>query len=425
VDDSSASFSTSGAWNTATYNTGAFGNAAGANNKLPSMPQNANGPHYHAWEGACHQLDSSNGDAQWTLGIPVDGQYTIQVWLPAAPSANTWTSSAIYEIVSGGGVVASATIDQTTAKTGDRWHAMASNVSLSAAASPYLRVRNGSSGSLIADAVYVTSAARYNDGSPALQVSLAPMDGILLQRQQPAPTSAPRVNAVVDAATFQPAIASAGFVSIFGSGFSNSARSWTLSDFSGGNLPVSLDDVSVTINGKQAYVAYISPNQINVLAPDDDAVGQVEVQVTAPQGKSYSSTVLKQKATPAFFQYYAGTANHVVATHLDGTLVGPNGPGSRPASPGEIIVMWGTGFGPTTPPTPTSQLVTQAAVTALPVSVSVGGLAAEVLWSGIVMPGVYQLNVKFPDISGGDHSVRASIGGFRSAANVLLTVKSN
>jgi uncharacterized protein (TIGR03437 family) len=41
------------------------------------------------------------------------------------------------------------------------------------------------------------------------------------------------------------------------------------------------------------------------------------------------------------------------------------------------------------------------------------------------MSGLYQLNVKLPDISGGDHPVRASIGGFKSAANVSLTIKSN
>ncbi|MGH9767045.1 MAG: putative glycoside hydrolase [Blastocatellia bacterium] len=425
VDDSSTSFSASGAWSAATYNTGSFGNAAGANNKLPPMPQNANGPHYHAWEGTCHQLDSSNGNAQWNLGIPADGQYTIQVWLPAAPNANTWTRNATYEIVSGDGVVASVTIDQTTVSAGDRWHTIASNINLSAAASPFLRVRNGASGSLIADAVYVASAARYNDGSPATQVTLAPMDGILLKRLQPAPASAPRVNAVVNSASFQPTIASAGFVSIFGTGFANSARGWMSSDFSGANLPVSLDGVSVTINGKQAYVAYISPTQINVLAPDDDAIGKVEVQVTTPQGKSYPGTVLKQKASPAFFTYQAGTSSHVAALHLDGTLVGPSGPFSRPAAPGEVIAMYGTGFGPTTPAAPTSQLVSQPAATTLPVSVSIGGTAAEVLWSGLVSSGLYQLNVKVPNISSGDKLVQASIGGFQSAANVALTVKSN
>jgi hypothetical protein len=118
-------------------------------------------------------------------------------------------------------------------------------------------VHNGDSASLIADAVYVTSAALYNDGTPAPQVTLAPMDGILLQRQQPVLLPASRVNSVVNAAGFQPAISSAAFVSIVGTGFANSARSWSSSDFSGSNLPLSLDGVSVTINGKPSYVEYM------------------------------------------------------------------------------------------------------------------------------------------------------------------------
>jgi uncharacterized protein (TIGR03437 family) len=92
------------------------------------------------------------------------------------------------------------------------------------------------------------------------------------------------VNSVVNAASYQPAIASGGFVSIVGTGFTSSSRSWTSSDFSGNNLPTALDGVSVTINNKPAYVEYVSPTLTNAIAPDDDTIGQVQVQVTTPQG---------------------------------------------------------------------------------------------------------------------------------------------
>jgi uncharacterized protein (TIGR03437 family) len=92
------------------------------------------------------------------------------------------------------------------------------------------------------------------------------------------------VNSVVNAASYQPASASGGFVSIVGTGFTSSSRSWTSSDFSGNNLPTALDGVSVTINNKPAYVEYVSPTLTNAIAPDDDTIGQVQVQVTTPQG---------------------------------------------------------------------------------------------------------------------------------------------
>ena len=418
VDDADAGFSATGSWNTVTYNTGSYGPAA---KNLPSEPQNYNGPYYHCWQGICHQLDSGDGQAMWNLNLPADGQYSIQVWLPAAPGAANWTKSAVYEVVAGGNVVASATIDQSTASLGDAWHQVAT-VDLKTADAPYLRVHNAGSGSLIADAVYLASAALYNDGSPAPQVTLGGFDGILLQRQQPLPAATSRINSVVNAASFQSAISSGGFVSIVGTGFATSSRSWTSSDFSAGNLPVKLDGVSVTINGKPALVEYISPTQINAIAPDDATIGNVQVQVTTPQGPSYSATVLKQALSPAFFTYQSATTTYVAAIHLDGTLVGPAGPSSRPAVPGELIEIYGTGFGPTNPVTPTSQLVSQAAQLSVPAQVTIGGVNAQVLWAGIVSSGLYQLNVAIPNVTSGDVPVQTSVGGFQSAANAFITI---
>lgn len=420
VDDSDSAFSSVGSWNTVTYNTGAFEPGFGPN--LPSEPQNQNGPYYHCWEGTCHELDSGTGQAQWNLNLPADGQYTIQAWLPAAPNAANCTKNAIYEVVAGGNVVASVTIDQTTAAAGDAWH-MVATVSLTSADAPFVRVHNGGSGALIADAVYLTSAALYNDGSPAPQVTLGAFDAILLQRQQPAPVPASQVNSVINAASYQPGIASGGFVSIIGTGFESApARSWSSSDFSGNNLPTSLNGISVTINSKPAYVEFISSTQINAIAPDDDAIGQVQVQVTTPQGASYAGTFLKQRLSPALFTYPSGTTSYVAAVHTDGTLVGPNGPSSRPAVPGEVIEIYGTGFGPTTPATPTSQLVAQPAPTAASVTVSIGGTNAAVQWAGIVSPGLYQLNVQVPNVGAGDQPVQTSVAGFQGAANVFVAV---
>jgi uncharacterized protein (TIGR03437 family) len=419
VDDTDTGFTSTGSWSTVTYDSGVLWEDGVQTSGVEPL-----GPYYHAWRLTAHQLNASSGTAQWNLGIVEDGQYTIQVWLPAAPNAGSWTKSAVYQVMSGGTVLASATLDQTTASAGDGWH-MIATVNLTAAASPFLQIQNGGSGALIADAVYVTSAALYNDGSSAPQVTLAPMDGILLQRPQPLRVPASRVNSIVNAASFQAAIASAGFVSIIGTGFGTSTRGWTSSDFSGTNLPMSLSGVSVTINGKPAYIEYISPTLINAIAPDDDTIGQVQVQVATPQGTSYQGTVLKQKLSPAFFTYPSGTTNYAVAVHLDGSLVGPAGPSSRPAVPGEIIAIYGTGFGATDPAMPTSQLVSQPAPLVVPATVSVGGVNAAVQWAGLVSPGLYQLNVQIPSVAAGDQPVQASVSGFQTAPNLFVSLNSN
>ena len=97
---------------------------------------------------------------------------------------------------------------------------------------------------------------------------------------------------------------------------------------------------------------------------------------------------MKQKSSPGLFTYQSGTAKYAAAIHLDGTLVGPAGPSSRPAVPGEVIEIYGTGFGATTPAMPSGQLISQPAPTTLPVTIVIGGVAAEVQWAGLASSGL-------------------------------------
>lgn len=168
VDDSDSAFSTTGStWAVNTYDTGW---------------RKPNGPYYHAWNSTLHEMDSGSGTAQWNLGIPADGTYTIQVWLPKAPHASTWTTNAQYQISQNGAVVGTATLNQSNASQGDQWFNLGT-FDLSASANPVLTVKNLGSGPLIADAVYVFSATdKYNDGQAVSSVTLQPMDAILLHK---------------------------------------------------------------------------------------------------------------------------------------------------------------------------------------------------------------------------------------------------
>jgi uncharacterized protein (TIGR03437 family) len=408
VDDSDAGFSASETWNVV-YISGGFKAAVG--------------PWANAWGGSLHESEGPQGTAQWNLSIPADGQYTIQVWLPDPPGAAGWTKNAQYQVVSGGKVVASANLDQSSATGGDQWHTIFSGIALTAASSPVLTISNAGSGPLIADAVYITSAARYNDGSPAPQVTLAATDGILLQRQQPVAAPASKVRAVVDAAGFQPAIASGAWVTILGSGFAPAPQTWVPGP-ADQQFPTSLGGVSVTINGKPAYIDYISPGQINAIAPDDPALGPVSVQVNTGQANSYPGTVVKQRMTPEFFVWTRNGTNYVAARHADGTLVGPAGPGSRPARVGEEIELYATGFGPANPPVSPAQLISQAVPLAGTPAVSIGGVSAVVNASNLVEAGLYQLNVTIPQVPTGDQPVQAQIAGFQSRSGVFVTCQS-
>jgi uncharacterized protein (TIGR03437 family) len=263
-------------------------------------------------------------------------------------------------------------------------------------------------------AVQITAAGA--TGSPAsVTITLA------VQGTQAAPTIA----AVTSAASFQPGVASATWLSIFGSNLSTTTYTWQASDIVNGLLPTSLEGVSATINGSPGFIEYISPTQINVLAPDDAATGPVQVQVTVAQQASNSLTVQKTQFFPAFFTIDNGA--YVAAQHSDYTLVASSGllPGvtSRPAQPGEIILLYGTGFGPANPAVPTSQLVTTPEPLANSVQVTIGGIAASVVYAGLVEPGTYQLNVTVPNLPSGDAPVVATIDGVSTQTGVSITVQ--
>jgi uncharacterized protein (TIGR03437 family) len=269
----------------------------------------------------------------------------------------------------------------------------------------------------------LTSAALYNDGSAASQVSLNPYDAILLQRQQAVAAPSSRVTQVAGSADYGSDIASGSFVSIFGTGFTATTRQWQGSDFNGSVLPTWLDGVSVTINGLPAAVEYISPTQINVIAPDDATVGQVEVQVTTQQGRSYPGTAMKKPAAPAFFQFPDSGATMVAARHADGSLVAQSAELGHAAKVGEIISIFGTGFGEISPATSLATLVTLPNPIAKPVTVTLGGVNASVIYAGVTEAGVTQLNVQVPTgLAPGNQPVTASAAGFKTASVAYLAV---
>ena len=164
IDDSSAAFSSTGAWQSCDYDSGDW---------------TATGPFFHNWRPGCHELASGTGDATWALDIRADDTYSIDAWWAAAPGQSGWTKQAVFEVMVGSTVLATATLDQST--IGDEWHRVAS-VALRAADQTVVRVRNAGTGTLMADALLVQSTVRYNDGSPATSVELDAMDAIVLRR---------------------------------------------------------------------------------------------------------------------------------------------------------------------------------------------------------------------------------------------------
>jgi len=230
---------------------------------------------------------------------------------------------------------------------------------------------------------------------------------------------------VVNGATFAGAISPGSWVTIFGQNLSNvpaSGELWTASDFNGNALPTTLRGTSAWINGRQAAVEFISPNQVNVQAPDDTYSGTVLVQVISPSGLT-TGTANLQSIAPALFTVASGGSTYAAAVGLDGLLIAPPNqiPGARAAKSGETLQLYGTGFGDTNPHQPSGQLVSVAPVVA-PVSASVCDQPAEVSFTGLVGPGLDQINITLPTLPPGNCPVQIVVGGVRTQSGILIPI---
>jgi uncharacterized protein (TIGR03118 family) len=229
---------------------------------------------------------------------------------------------------------------------------------------------------------------------------------------------------VVNGASFQAPLAPNTWASVLGGALATTSRSWAATDFSGANLPTLIDGVSVLVNGTAAPISYIGPSQIDFLVPANATAGSTAVQVSNNDQISAAATVTLLPAAPAFF-WLTGN-KYIVATHADGALSGPTTlitGVTTPVSPGETIVLYGTGFGVTSPAAPNNATFPAPLSLATLPTITIGGAPATVTYGGLIEPGVFQINVVVPvTLPAGDNLVVAAIGTQQSQANAYLSV---
>jgi uncharacterized protein (TIGR03437 family) len=177
-------------------------------------------------------------------------------------------------------------------------------------------------------------------------------------------------------------------------------------EFAQGKMPTQVGGISVTVNGKPSYVWWFcsaattpacAQDQINVLTPLDDAADQL-VMVVVKNGSDSSAPFLvpKDEVNPSVLTF--DTLGHAVATHPDGSLLGPTSlyPGlSTPGKGGETVTLWSVGFG-----LPATSLeegsATQSGSLPSTPACTLGGASVQVV-AVLVSPGLYILNITIPD----------------------------
>ena len=166
-------------------------------------------------------------------------------------------------------------------------------------------------------------------------------------------TAKPTLRTAVNAASFLPAFSSNSLLTIFGLGFQVPGRSRLVGagDITNGQFPTQLACVAVEINGQRVPIAYVQQDQINVQAPTLTGSGPVSVVVILNPGKlnelrsDTGTLITQQTVAPAFFTLDGSTVAAQYANTT--TLVGDPAvyPGAVPAKAGDILTLYGTGFG--------------------------------------------------------------------------------
>lgn len=249
---------------------------------------------------------------------------------------------------------------------------------------------------------------------------------------------APRVDSVNTASAFGPVIAQNAFLEIKGANLvppttPAAGVTWgDAPDFASGRMPTELGGVSVTVNGRPGFVSFYcsaatsavcASDQVNVLAPLDDATGPVDVVVTSGGVSSAPFPVTLVPVMPSFLRL--GATAYATASHADYSLLAPRNlyPGiSTPAAPGEVAVLWAVGFGLPVPPLTNGSSSQFGVLQETPVC-TVAGYPADAV-GYLVAPGLYQLNVTIPEQTpSGDNPVRCTYLGSATVPGTWITVE--
>ena len=186
----------------------------------------------------------------------------------------------------------------------------------------------------------------------------------------------------------------------------------------GSNFGTSAANVSVAVGGKPGYVLPpVLATQITVEIPFEVSPGAATLTVTVSGAQSapfnitlatYAPGISTQNSTGTGLASVLNSNNKVVSL-------------AAPAHPGDQLIVYAVGLGPTSPPTATGP-TTASNQTAGKVTVTVGGVPATIFYAGLATAPLYQINFLVPAGVQGTVPLVVGIGGVSSSTAVTVAL---
>lgn len=218
----------------------------------------------------------------------------------------------------------------------------------------------------------------------------------VLSANYAAATAPPAISSVASAADGSASVATGGLISVYGSQMSpvNIATSQI-------PLPTALGESCLTVNGTPVPLLFVSSGQVNAQLPFNVA-GSATMSIHTPAGISNNYNFMINSAAPSIFMSGTAGPETGLATIVradNGQLVTP----TNPVHPGDILVIYLTGLGATSPAVSAGLAAPMSPLswaTETP-TLNLGGSALTVLYAGLVpgqISGLYQINATVPTL---------------------------
>jgi uncharacterized protein (TIGR03437 family) len=250
-------------------------------------------------------------------------------------------------------------------------------------------------------------------------------------------TKKPTVRTIGNAASFAREISPNAMASVFGLDFEVAGRTRAAStgDFVNGAFPQQLACVAVEVAGRRAPITYVQTDQVNFQVPAGTPSGSVPVTLILNPGRQNEvkgdvATVTVNTHSPAFFTF---NGRSIAAQTSDfKTIADPAVvPGGVAARRGDVVIVYGTGFGLGEPVYQAGEIVSGPTQLRDRVTITVGGTtlaAADVLYAGLApgnISGLQQFNIRIPQSAAvGNVPITITVGGVSTAtAGAMIPVQ--